>query len=229
MVTIRRSGGAFAFFWQGTLPDPREEEFAQALANQRFRTIVDAASEEVSVGWITASDPSGDHFAPEDLEAGAAFWLRMRVDKKQLPRKWLAIHRDTAEKAQGRKLSARERRELKDDLIDKLLPRVLPTVNMVDALLYFERRTILLLNTSKSVAEAFHKLFFQSFGLPLERADPLSLGRRTGIDADAQARLDRVDPMRWPQRERSAPRPLPRTAHAEDRTTDDREHQEIEA
>ena len=43
-----------------------------------------------------------------------------------MPRKWLQIHRDVAEKAKGKKLSAKERRELKDDLTDKLLPRVLP-------------------------------------------------------------------------------------------------------
>jgi Putative exonuclease, RdgC len=199
MVNIRRSGGAVAFFWQARLPDPREPTFAAALARQRFRTIEDAASEEVSVGWITAADPTGDSFAPADLEAGTGHWLRMRIDKKQLPRKWLAIHRDVAERAKGRKLSARERRELKDDLADKLLPRVLPTVNLVDALLFFDRRTVLLLQTARSVVEAFHKLFFETFSIPLERADPLSWGRRSGIDRALVTNLERVEPVRWPQ------------------------------
>ncbi len=223
MASIRRSGGAVALFWQGKLPDPREAEFAEALSKQRFRTIEDAASEEVSIGWITAGDPTGNTFAPEDFDAGTAAWLRFRIDKKQLPRKWLAIHRDAAEKAAGRKLSARERREIKDDLTDKLLPRVLPTVNMIDALVYFDRRTVLLLHTSKSVVENFGKLFFATFALALDRGDPLVLGRRTGIDKALLARLDRVDAVRWPQREKS-----PVTRATPQRQLDSTE-QEIEA
>lgn len=204
MVSIRRSGGSVALFWQGKLTDPREPEFAEALAKQRFRTIEDAASEEVSIGWITSADPTGDSFAAEDLEAGTATWLRVRIDKKQLPRKWLMIHRDAAEKQKGKKLSGKERRELKDDLSSKLLPRVLPTVNMVDALLYFDRRMVLVLNTSKSVLENFTKLFFATFAMPLDRADPLQLGHRTGLERALLARLDRIEPVRWPQRAKSA-------------------------
>jgi DNA recombination-dependent growth factor C len=216
MPSIRRSGGAIAFYWQGSLPDPNDEAFGEALAKQRFRTIQDAASEEVSVGWVTAADPTGDTFETEDRDVGSACWLRMRIDKKQLPRKWLQVYRDQAEKTKGKKLSAKERRELKDDLADKLLPRVLPTIQLVDALLYPDRRTILLLNTSKSIAESFHKLFFQTFSLPLEATDPLQLGLRVGLDQETQHALSRVEPMRWPGSERRGEL----SARDEARTTD---------
>lgn len=197
MPSIRRSGGAVYFFWDGKLPNPGDEAFSAALEKRRFRTIEDAASEEISAGWVTPVDPTGDSFSAEDMDAGNGAWLRFRIDKKQLPRKWLQIHRDVAEKAKGKKLSAKERRELKDDLMDKLLPRVLPAINMVDALLYAERKTVVLLNTSKAVSETFQKLFFESFQLPLEVADPLTIGRRTGFDADAQRALERAEPIRW--------------------------------
>ena len=203
MVAIRRSGGVVVLFWQGKLPDPREPEFAAALANRRFRTIEHAASEEVSIGWVTAVDPTGDSFAAEDMDAGLATWVRLRIDKKQLPRKWLMIHRDVAERERGRKLSARERRELKDDLADKLLPRVLPTVNFVDVLLFADRKTAVLFATGKSVREAFGKLFFETFALPLERADPLLLGLHAGIGPDLEHALERAEPVRWPRRERA--------------------------
>ncbi|MEQ1631711.1 MAG: recombination-associated protein RdgC [Planctomycetota bacterium] len=203
MPSIRRSGGAVAFFWQGKLLDPRDDAFAAVLQQQRFRTIEDAASEEVSIGWVTAVDPTGESFTNEDLDAGLATWLRLRIDKKQLPRKWLQVHRDVAEKAKGKKLSAKERRELKDDLMDKLLPRVLPTINMVDALLYHDRRTVILLNTSKSVGEAFDKLFFQTFQVTLEKSDPLQLGFQAGLDPETQHKLQRAEPVRWPKSEPS--------------------------
>ena len=199
MVSIRRGGGVVAFFWQGSLPDPQQPEFVKALAKQRFRTIENAASEETSVGWVTAPDPTGASFALQDMDGGPASWMRMRIDTKKMPAKWLQIHRISAEKAAGRKLSARERRELRDDLVDKLLPRVLPAVNFVDALLFHDRKILLLLSTSTSASEQFHKLFFESFKVPLDRCNPLPLGLRRGIGCDSIARLEGADPIRWPQ------------------------------
>lgn len=214
MAAIRRSGGVVAFFWAGKIPDPGSEAFCQALANRRFRTIENAASEEVSIGWVTPVDPTGDSFAAEDLDGGTGTWVRFRIDKKTLPKKWLQIHRDTAEKAKGKKLSARERRELKDDLMEKLLPRVLPTIQLVDALLFAERRTVLLFAGSKAAREAFGKLFFESFSLPLERGNPLQCGLRADIGDSARTLLERLEPVRWPRtggRERA---PGPRAMQA---------------
>jgi hypothetical protein len=211
LAALRRSGGVVVFFWQGKLPDPRDAAFAEAMAQRRFRTIENAASEEVSIGWVTANDPTGDSFAPEDFEAGSGHWLRVRIDKKTLPRKWLAIHRDVAEKAKGKKLSARERRELKDEMSERLLPRVLPTVNLVDAILFHERKTLLLFATGKSVREQFDKLFFETFAIPLERSDPLSLAQKTALDREQKAALDRLEPVRWPKQERSERIPARRT------------------
>lgn len=198
MAAIRKSGGVVPYFWQGKLIDPRDDEFAEHLSLQRFRTIENAASEEVSVGWITPADPTGDNFSPEDLDGGIGTWLRFRIDKKSMPMKWLQIHRDAAEKARGKKMSAKERRELKDDLMDQLLPRVLPTITLVDALLFDDRKTVLLFATSKSAKEAFTKLFFETFSIQLEPADPLQSGMRSDISDEFKHTLERINPIRWP-------------------------------
>lgn len=205
MAAIRRSGGVVAFYWQGKIADPNDLSFAEALAQRRFRTIENAASEEVSVGWVTPADPTGDSFALEDLDGGVGTWLRLRIDKKTLPKKWLAIHRDAAEKARGKKLSAKERRDLKDDLTEKLLPRVLPTVNLVDALLFHDKKTVLLFATGKSVREAFGKLFFETFTVPLDRQNPLQAALRANLGPVLNEALDRLEPMRWPNVEVERP------------------------
>ncbi len=217
MAAIRKSGGVVVFYWDGDVPPPAEPTFAQALANRRFRTIENAASEEVSVGWVTPADPTGDTFDTEDLDGGIGTWLRFRIDKKVLPKKWLQIHRDAAEKSRGKKLSARERRELKDDLSDKLLPRVLPTIQLIDALLFHDRRTLLLFATSKGARETFVKLFFETFSLPLDRANPLRCGLRANLGRDADAALDRVEPVRWPRGEDTGR--VPKRRPAEDTAT----------
>ncbi len=203
MAAIKKGGSVVVFYWDGKVADPRDQAFADALQKHRFRSIENAASEEISAGWVTAADPTGETFALEDLDGGAGTWLRFRIDKKVLPKKWLQIHRDAAEKSRGKKLSARERRELKDDLTEKLLPRVLPNVQLIDALLYHEKRTVQLFGTSKVARETFGKLFFESFGVPLDRANPLQCGRRAGLDGEAQNTLERLEPVRWPRAERA--------------------------
>ena len=213
MAAIRKSGGVNVFFWDGKVPDPGSADFLSALSERRFRTIEHAASEEVSVGWVTPGDPTGDSFDAEDMDGGTGTWLRLRIDKKALLMRWLQIHRSVAEKARGKKLSARERRELKDDLTEKLLPRVLPAITLVDALLFHDRRTVLLFATGKGPREAFSKLFFESFALPLERGDPLTYGLRAGLGAAGQHRLDQLEPVRWPRTgEAAAPTPAPKAA-----------------
>jgi len=215
LAAIRKSGGVVTYYWQGKIADPREESFAEALGQRRFRTIETAASEEVSVGWVTPKDPTGDSFTAEDIDGGIGTWLRMRIDKKSLPMKWLQIYRDAAEKERGKKLSARERRELKDDLTERLLPRTLPAVNLVDALLFHDRRTVFLFSTSKNVREAFTKLFFETFTVPLDRADPLRCALLAKLGDEADAALERLEPVRWPRGEgkptlAARPRPVAR-------------------
>ena len=184
--------------WTGALPDPHAETFAASLASRRFRTIENAASEEVSAGWVTPGDPTGDSFALEDMDGGPGTWLRIRIDSKVLPKKWVAMHIAAAEKSKGKKLSARERRELKDDLAETLLPRVLPTTNLVDALLLPNRRLVLLFSTTKAAREAFGKLFFEALGVPLSAVGPLELGNRHVDTAERHAQLAKLEPTRWP-------------------------------
>lgn len=198
MAAFRKGGSFTAYTWTGKLPDPTSEAFTAALAQRRFRTIENAASEETSFGWVTPVDPTGDSFAPEDIDAGTGTWLRVRIDRKQLPKKWLQAHRDAAEKAKGRKLSARERRELKDDLAEKLLPRVLPSIAHVDALLWHEKRLVLVFSTSKGACETFGKLFFESFGVAMSALNTLQLALRADVLPSAND-IEKLKPTRWPR------------------------------
>lgn len=199
MPAFRKSGSVVAFTWAGKLTDPTRPEFAEALAQRRFRTIENAASEEVSSGWCTAGAPSGDHFTPDELDGGPGTWLRVRTDRKTLPKEWLAQYRASAERAKGRRLTARERRELKDDLVEKLLPRALPKVAFTDALLFHEKRVVLLFATSKGARDTFGKLFFESFGVPLQALNALHLA-----PDELRGAVEKLEPTRWPVARRAS-------------------------
>ena len=57
---------------------------------------------------------------------------------------------------------------------------------------------MLLFATSKSAKEAFTKLFFETFSIQLEPADPLQSGMRSDLSDDDKRTLERVNPIRWP-------------------------------
>lgn len=195
---FRRSGSVAGFFVEGSVPEPSSEDFCRALQEHRFRTIEHAAAEATSIGWVSPIDPTGDSFSPEDMDYEAATWLRFRVDKKSAPTQWLRIHRLAEERAAGRKLTTKERKDLKEDLLAKLLPRVLPTIRMIDALFYPAERTVLLFGTSNAVREAFASLFYKTFSCSITPADPYHVALSLDLGRDPEARLNDATPIRWP-------------------------------
>lgn len=195
-ATLRKGGSFVAMQWTERMPHPHDDEFCEALREHRFRTIENAASEEVSIGWITPDDPTGDSHQIEDMDAGGtAVWLRVRLDKKSLPKAWVQIRMDEARRAKGKALSARERRELKDSLAEEWLPGIKPTVTGLDALLLHDRRMVLLFSSSKSAREAFASLWNATFGVTIDMVGPYALGFRLGADQES---MERVEPTRWP-------------------------------
>ena len=196
---FRRSASAVTYFVDGRVAGVREQAFLDALERHRFRSIEQAASEETSIGWVTPADPTGDSFVFEDMDLEAAVWLRVRLDRKTLPSPWVQIHRSAAERSAGRRLSTREKRELREDLLRKLLPRVLPTVTFLDALYDVKAKTIILFSTAKRSREEFEKLFFRTFGTGLVAGNPGSIALRVGLDRQSRACLQEASPIRWPR------------------------------
>ena len=109
--------------------------------------------------------------------------------------------------------------------MDQLLPRVLPTITLVDALLFHARKTVLLFATSKTAREAFTKLFFETFTLQLAPADPLQSGLRADLSPDQRHALERLEPIRWPNHSAGDAAPPPAPA----KTTEVDDAQRVEA
>jgi hypothetical protein len=189
-ASLRRGGSAVAFTWNKGA-DPTDAKFSEALSAHRFRSIERAASEEVSVGWVTPADPTGDSFDANDMDAGGHWWLRFRRDVKKFPAARLQMEIANAERTRGKKLSARERRELKDHLHEQLLPGILPRTQFFDVLVSKDLGTALLLSTSKAAREAFAQLAKDSFGITVER---LTSGAHRSL------KVDKLTPTVFPGR-----------------------------
>lgn len=228
MAVLRRGGSASLFFIDGDIPSAQAPALSAALAEQRFRTIELAASEEVSFGWVTANDPSGESFELEDLDLDRAIWLQIRFDKKKLPQRWVAIYRAAAERAAGRKLNAKERKTLKEDLAEKLLPRVLPSVQIVDVLVEPKAKRAILFSTSKGAREEFVALWKRTFtGTDLLPADPFQWALHCKLAPEQRRYLEEAAPVKWPKQQR-APREGDATEPEIDREFDDSEPSDSE-
>lgn len=196
MPPFRKSGSFVRFFVDGELPAIESDEFLVGLAQQRFRTIEGAASEETSAGWVCPSDPSGDDFLREEIACDEFARLRIRVDKKKVPPVWLRIYMDAEIKARGgKKPSARERKEIKEDVADKLLPRLLPSVQFLDVLYSPRERIVYLFSTAQSARETCQKLFHQSFGVRLKEAGPFETAFRLGLSAEQLGHLEELSDL----------------------------------
>jgi DNA recombination-dependent growth factor C len=185
------------FFVEGALPDSDAAEFIQALQRKRFKSIENAASEEVSVGWVSPADPTGETFEGDDIRWDHGLWLQMRIDRKKVPARWLQIHRLSAEHKAGRKLSAKERRELKESLTSTLLARTLPAVQLVDVLLHSRKNMFVLFANANAVKEAFLTLVHKTFAVPLAASDPRRLALSLDLGRERKSYLPQVSPVRW--------------------------------
>ncbi len=196
MPRFKKSGSFTRFYVEGTMPSVNGESFLLELAKHRFRTIENAASEETSVGWVCPSDPSGGNFMNEEIFLDPHVRLRIRMDKKKLPAAWLSIYLDAELKARdGRKISAKERKEIKEDIADKLLPRILPSVVFLDLFYDPKENTLFLFSTSLGAKEECMKLWNHTFGARLVEAGPLDLAFRLPLPQEQKAWLDKVAPM----------------------------------
>ena len=183
MPPFRRSASFVRFLAGGGRLDPDDDGFFAALAEHRFRGIEDAASEETSVGWVSPGDPSGGELGREHLVFEDLVWLRIRIDRKRLPPAWRAIWLAAEVRARGgRPPAARERKAILADVERKVLPRVLPSVRLVDVVVDPAEATVLLFSTANAVEVECARLFRATFGVTLERADPGALAARLGLE-----------------------------------------------
>jgi hypothetical protein len=170
MKALRRSGGLAAFLIDRV--DPESPRTVESLAQHRFRSIETAASEVTSVGWARPGDPSGGAVDPELLGDGMA-WLQWRRDVKRLPGWKMQIELASAEKANWRPLSGRQRREAKQEIRDRLLPTWPVTTQLFDVLVRRDR--VLLLAAGNSAVEQFGALWRDTFGHEPKALTPTAL------------------------------------------------------
>lgn len=106
-------------------PGHSQKVIEAALEKVKFRPC--AASDWESIGFVPAFDGGVDE--PLALEVEGAYWVQLQTEKKILPSSVVKrIFKERLlkrEQEYGRKIGRKEQKELKQEIIDELLPRAL--------------------------------------------------------------------------------------------------------
>ncbi len=212
---FRRNGSLVRYFLDGELP-ASDEDILLGLHEHRFRSIERAAGEVTSVGWVSPGDPSGNEFLREEICLPSFLRFRMRIDRKRVPPVWMRIHMEAEIKARGgRRPGPKERREIRADIEEKLLPRVLPTVRLAEISVDRSKGRLLLFGTSISVRDECCALFHKTFGIRLREAGPSELAESFSLPRERLAVLADLRPCELHPWNSGSPAPSsPREAEA---------------
>jgi recombination associated protein RdgC len=200
----------------GELPCP-PAELGEHLAGNGFAPC--GGLDTVRSGWVSPMGPAASHL----VHSAAQFHLVCaRTQQKLLPpaavREVLDERVLALEAAEGRKLRKRERAELKDEIVQTLLPRALTRSHLTFAFLAEARGLLMVDSASPARAEDLLNLLRDSIGrLPVKPLVPrhsptdimtrwlqggrLPAGFRLGLQCDMRDPLNAANVVRCRQQE----------------------------
>jgi len=199
----RRSGSVTRFFLEGSLPSAGDHGWLEAFRKHRFKTIEDSNSEEESAGWVSHADPSGSVFPEEECLLEQVVCARLRMDRKKAPTRWLQI-RLSSELRNAGKVSPQRKKEIKQKILDELLPRVLPAVTLIDVLIRPKTRELLLFSTGLGACDALRKLMLTTFGVKALAADARQTALHGKLPHELLKALDQIAPTNFASGARGA-------------------------
>jgi hypothetical protein len=186
------------------------EAVAAAVTRRAFRDVDPAAGgDREACGWVGIHDPLATAFTPADLFFAHWLVLGFRYDRLAVPAKLLGLERRRAEAARCaergvERLSAAERKEIREEVEARLLARALPTPRLFDCAWNLETGRVYLSGRQRAVCEAFAELFRHTFGVRPVPLIPYLAAEHLGLAARAVEAVRAVEPARL------APGPDPR-------------------
>lgn len=161
---------------QGKPADPVMDTIRNGLKNNMIREI-DNEPAEKSIGWSESARPFSPDFETADFVFGTHFVFSLRIDKKSVPAKIVAKHVDVAmarrmAETEQKQLSKNEKRQIKEEVLQRLYTRVPATPNIYDLAWDMENQVLWFFSNLKEANEELETLFSKSFRISLIRMFP---------------------------------------------------------
>jgi DNA recombination-dependent growth factor C len=161
---------------QGRPADPVMDTIRNGLKNNMIREI-DNEPAEKSIGWTESSRPFSPDFETADFVFGTHFVFSLRIDKKSVPAKIVAKHVNVASarrlaETEQKQLSKNEKRQIKEEVLQRLYTRVPSTPNIYDLAWDMENQVLWFFSNLKEANEELETLFSKSFRISIIRMFP---------------------------------------------------------
>jgi DNA recombination-dependent growth factor C len=179
---------------------PNLADFIDERVRKFSFVSIEDSTEELSVGWCSATDVLDTNFAY------ASYWLEpylilgLRIDRRRVPGPLLKkYHRMEMLKARdlngGKRLSKPEREEIKERTRLQLLTRMPPTSQLIEVLWDTHGGGVWLGSQSNAVREQFEDLFNRSFQVNLESLWPWRIALGLVGEGNGATRLEAAGPL----------------------------------
>jgi hypothetical protein len=183
---------------------------ARAVTKRAFRdSDPDVGDPRQAWGWVTIHDPLATSFTPADLFFHHYLVLGFRYDKRLVPPKLLMLERRRLENerkaARGvAKLGAAERREIKDEIAQRLVARALPTPRLFDVVWNLASGRVYFSGKLRAAREAFGDCFRETFGVAPLPLIPYLAVEHVGLETRQVEAVRAVEPASFA----GAPQPI---------------------
>jgi DNA recombination-dependent growth factor C len=171
------------------------EQIAKAVTKRAFReSDPDVGDPRQAWGWIAIHDPLQTTFSPADLFFHHYLVLAFRYDKRLVPPKLLMLERRRLENERKAvrgvtKLGAAERREIKDEIGQRLVARALPTPRLFDVVWNVQTGRVYFSGKLRAARDAFADCFRETFGVAPVPLIPYLAAEHVGLEP---AKVDAV-------------------------------------
>jgi hypothetical protein len=149
----------------------QREALAEAVSRHAFRDDdLDVGERRENCGWVGIHDPLVTEFGPADLFFQQYVVVGFRWDRRVVPPKLLWIERRRLEEQRRaergvERLSGPERKEIKEEIAQRLMARALPVPRLFDCIWNLETGQVYFTGKVRAAREAFTECFRLTFGV----------------------------------------------------------------
>ena len=178
----------------------QREAIAAAVSRRAFRDLeLDIGERHENSGWVGIHDPLVTELGPADLFFQHYLVVGFRWDRRVVPPKLLWLERRRLEEQRRaergvERLSAPERKEIRDEVAQRLMARALPVPRLFDCIWNLETGHVYFTGKVRAAREAFAECFRQTFGVAPVPLIPYLAAEHVGLDAHQVEALRAVEP-----------------------------------
>ncbi len=198
MGILSRSVSMMRYRVRGEMEGSFWDSVHEGIQAGSFREI-ESPGDEIGLGWVAVENFTHSELPASSYLYGTYVALSLRVDGARVPPRALELRMQREvpvllEQTGQKRLSARQRRDLKDRLKESLKKQVLPNVQVFDLIWDTSQGVLYFGSLSVKARERFEAHFKKCFGLTLVPLIPFIRAQELLPDKAHQKRLEELKP-----------------------------------